>query len=312
MNDTVQLPPYVQPMVTVALAVLNGGALLEHSVRSVLNQSWPHWELLLLDDGSTDGAIEQLPFLSDPRIIVVRDGFNRGLAARLNQAVAMAKGNYFARMDHDDLCHPERFARQVAFLESNPGVDLLATQCITMDEQERLNGTLPSAIDHSAICQRPWQGFFMPHPSWMGRIEWFRHNPYSEPAPYCCEDQELLLRAHQNSSYYTLPQRLLAYRVRSHTPWQKLWRTRLAMLEMQRGYFISRGLWGSAALSTAMALARIGRDGWHELQYRLLPPAERRCGLMASPEECRDWEAKILAIKAVSRTWEEGATVVAK
>lgn len=291
---------------TVALAVLNGGAVLEHAVRSVLNQSWPHWELLLLDDGSTDGAIERLPFLADSRIIVVRDGCNRGLSARLNQAVRMARGKYFARMDHDDLCHPERFARQVGFLEGHPEVDLLATQCLTMDELERLNGTLPSAIDHAAICRRPWQSFSMPHPTWMGRIEWFRHNPYPEPAPYCCEDQELLLRAYRHSCYHTLPERLLAYRVRSYTPWRKLWRTRLAMLKMQRSHFLPRGQWASAVLSAAMALARVGRDGWRELRHRLAPADKVRWGAMASQEERRQWEAWIVAIKAAAGSGGEG------
>lgn len=289
-----------QSLVTVALSVLNGGSLLELSIRSVLSQSWSNWELLILDDGSTDGAIDRLPFLSDPRIIVVRDGCNRGLSARLNQAVSMAKGKYFARMDHDDLCHPERFARQVAFLESHPEVDLLATQCITMDEQEWLNGVLPLAIDHGDICRRPWQGFYMPHPTWMGRIEWFRRNPYQDPAPYCCEDQQLLLRAHLSSCYHSLPEPLLAYRVRSHTQWQKLWRTRVAVLKMQYGYFLSQGQWGSAALSTALALARIGCDAWCELRHRLPLPAKVRRGAMAPFEECRRWELQIQALKAAT------------
>ncbi len=67
------------PMVTVAMSVLNGGTLLESAVLSVLAQSWLNWELLLIDDGSTDGAIERLPMLNDPRIKVICDGYNRGL-----------------------------------------------------------------------------------------------------------------------------------------------------------------------------------------------------------------------------------------
>ena len=81
-------------MVTVALAVFNGGEALEYAVQSVMNQSWPHWELLLLDDGSTDEAIDHLQISADPRIVFIRDGRNLGLATRLNQAVGMAKGKY--------------------------------------------------------------------------------------------------------------------------------------------------------------------------------------------------------------------------
>lgn len=284
-------------MVTVALAVLNGGAVLELAVRSILNQSWLHWELLLLDDGSTDGAIERLPFLTDPRITVVRDGKNRGLASRLNQAVDMAKGKYFARMDHDDVSHPERIARQIAFLEGHPEVDLLATQCLTMDEQERVIGMLPSAINHAEICRRPWQGFYLAHPSWMGRTEWFRHNLYQDPAPYCCEDQELLLRAHYASHYHTLPENLLAYRMRNHTPWKKRLRTRLVMGEMKVWHFLARKELVNALLSGLIELARIGYDVWKELRDRLTLPAKVVSGAIATQEELQEWEALIRSLK---------------
>lgn len=284
--------------VTIALPVFNGGKVLALAVESILAQTYQDWELLILDDGSTDGAVQKLHCLRDTRIKVVFDGTNKGLAHRLNQAIDLARGRYFARMDHDDICHPERFFRQVIFLERHPEVDLLATQCITIDEQERLNGTLPSAINHESICRRPWHGFYMPHPTWLGRIEWFRRNPYKEPASYCCEDQEVLLRAHMSSCYHTLPEHLLAYRVRSHTHWQKLLSTHAAMLRMQNAYFLSRAQWADAILSTFMALARIGRDGWRELRYRLLSSTKTHWGVMPPPEERYHWELLISALKA--------------
>lgn len=286
-----------QPLLTVALPVFNGGSLLELSVRSVLNQTWKNWALLILDDGSTDGAIDRLPFLSDPRIMVLRDGCNRGLSARLNQAVGMARSKYFARMDHDDICHPERFAHQIAFLERRPEVDLLATSCLTMDERERLIGALPSAINHADICRRPWQGFYMAHPSWMGRTEWFRRNPYKDPAPYCCEDQELLLRAHYSSCYHTLQERLLAYRVRAHNPWKKQFRTRVAMGKMKVRHFLAQGKLVNALLSGLIELARIGHDGWKEFHHRVSLPAKVGRGSIPTPVERQEWEALITAIK---------------
>jgi glycosyltransferase involved in cell wall biosynthesis len=196
MSNLKNYSPEVEPMVTVGLAVFNGGKFLEYAVLSILNQSWAHWELLLLDDGSTDKAIDRLSILADPRIIVIRDGQNRGHSYRLNQAVGMAKGKYFARMDQDDICHPKRLELQATFLELQPEIDLLATRCLKIDQKEKIIGTLPSAIRHADICRQPWRGIYMAHPSWMGRTEWFRRNAYQDPAPYCCEDQELLLRAH--------------------------------------------------------------------------------------------------------------------
>lgn len=297
LSETMKFPPGEEPIVTVALAVLNGGAVLEYAVRSILNQSWPHWELLLLDDGSTDGAIEQLPFLADPRIIVVRDGFNRGLSARLNQALSLARGKYFARMDHDDLCHPARFARQIAFLEEHPEVDLLATRCITMDERERLIGALPSAINHADICRCPWKGFYMAHPSWMGRAEWFRRTVYQDPGPYCCEDQELLLRAHYSSCYHTLPEYLLAYRIRTLTPWRKQFRTRVAMGKIKVRHFLARGELVNALLGGLIDLARIGYDSWKDFCHRLSLPVKVGRGSILTPAERLEWDALITAIK---------------
>lgn len=297
MSDRTNYPADEGALVTVALSVLNGGEVLEYAVRSVMKQSWPHWELLLLDDGSTDEAINRLPFLSDPRIVVIRDGQNLGLAYRLNQAVNLAKGKYFARMDHDDINHPERFARQVAFLDRHSEVDLLATQCLTMDEQERLIGRLPSAIKHSDICRRPWQGFYMAHPSWMGRTEWFRRNVYQDPAPYCCEDQELLLRAHYSSCYHTLSEHLLAYRIRTHTPWKKRFRTRISMGKMKVRHFLNREEPINSLLSGLAELARLGHDGWKEIHHRLLLPTNVSQSSIPTPEERQEWETLISEIK---------------
>lgn len=297
MSDRTNYPADEGALVTVALSVLNGGEVLEYAVRSVMKQSWPHWELLLLDDGSTDEAINRLPFLSDPRIVVIRDGQNLGLAYRLNQAVNLAKGKYFARMDHDDINHPERFARQVAFLDRHSEVDLLATQCLTMDEQERLIGRLPSAIKHSDICRRPWQGFYMAHPSWMGRTEWFRRNVYQDPAPYCCEDQELLLRAHYSSCYHTLSEHLLAYRIRTHTPWKKRFRTRISMGKMKVRHFLNREEPINSLLSGLAELARLGHDGWKEIYHRLLLPTNVSQSSIPTPEERQEWETLISEIK---------------
>lgn len=291
------ITPETQPLLTVALPVLNGGSQLALSVASVLNQSFTNWELFIMDDGSTDGAIDSLSSLSDPRIVIVRDGCNRGLSTRLNQAITMANGKYFARMDHDDICHPERFSRQVAFLENHSEIDLLATQCITIDENDLINGTLPSATDHTEICLRPWKGFYIPHPTWMGRLEWFRQHLYREPAPYCCEDQDLLLRAHLTSHYHTLPDRLLAYRVRSHTHWKKLLRTRVAMLKIQIEYFYSKKKWLDVSLSAAMTIARIGRDAWRELCHLMSSLDEMHQSEMAPHEDCEQWALIIKNLK---------------
>ena len=256
------------PVVTVAMSVLNGGSYLQSAVQSIVEQTFQDWELLILDDGSTDSAIDTLLCLEDPRVIVIQDGQNRGLSARLNQAMDMARGQYFARMDHDDVSHPSRLAEQVAFLEKHPKVDLVATKCVTINEQDYPVGTLPFALHHKMICAWPWLRFPMPHPSWMGRVCWFRRYYYKDPAPYCCEDNELLLRAYKNSTFDTVDAILLAYRVRRHTPWVKMWRTRKALVTVQISYFIERGEFVFAALSCAAMFLRVVSDLRNEILSR--------------------------------------------
>ncbi len=256
------------PIVTVAMSVLNGGDYLQLAVQSIVEQTFQDWELLILDDGSTDGAIDTLLSLGDPRISVIRDGQNKGLSARLNQAIDMARGRYLARMDHDDVSHPNRLTEQVAFLEEHPHVDLVATKCVTINELHQPLGALPFASNHQDICARPWMGFPMPHPSWMGRVSWFRRHYYQDPPPYCCEDNELLLRAHEISAYHAIETTLLAYRVRSHSPWHKMWRTRKAMLAEQINYFTRKRKFGFAALSCVVTFLRVMRDLRNEAFYR--------------------------------------------
>tara|TARA_R110002124_G_scaffold287353_1_gene473632 strand:- start:5443 stop:6276 length:834 start_codon:yes stop_codon:yes gene_type:complete len=242
------------------MSVYNGGATLREAISSILKQSFQYWELILMDDGSNDGAVAALEENLDPRVHVIRDGMNLGLSSRLNQVIALARGKYLARMDHDDIAHPERLAQQVAFLEAHPDTSLLGTRCLSMSEAGGILGQLPFAQTHTEICARPWLGFSLAHPSWMGRTEWFKSHRYADPAPYCCEDQELLLRAYQASRYHALPEALLAYRVRSRTPLMKLFRTRVALAVVQIRYFASVGRYGDCLLAIGAFSIRICAD----------------------------------------------------
>ena len=158
--------------------------------------------------------------LSDSRIRIHCDGRNRGLPARLNEAVSLSQGKYFARMDGDDICYPTRLAVQVDFLERNPDIDLVGSRVLIFRENGRIVGTYPFYEKHSEICRRPWSGFYLPHPTWMGKVEWFRENRYCATATRM-EDQELLLRTYLHSRFYCLPDFLLGYR-QTHLPLERI------------------------------------------------------------------------------------------
>jgi len=250
------------PLVTVAMPIYNAGEYLRLSVNSIISQNMTNWELLIIDDGSTDNALRSIEDIVDSRIKIYSDGANLGLAVRLNQAIDLANGIYFARMDHDDVSYPSRFSRQISVLEDNIELDLVATRSITIDESNRITGFFPSEISHESICSRPWRGFFLPHPTWMGRIEWFRKNRYSEPSSYLCEDQELLLRTYLHSRFCTLDEILFAYRLKSKFNSKKIFKTRRTFYLLQFSFFLRRKMFYFLLLATIGFIIKSLHDHW--------------------------------------------------
>jgi glycosyltransferase involved in cell wall biosynthesis len=221
------------PLITVAMPVYNAGEYLVDAVNSIIAQTYTNWELFIIDDGSTDNAIDSIKLIKDKRIKILKDALNKGLAARLNQAIDLAQGQYFARMDQDDISMPERFKLQIDTLEANSNLDLVATRALTINSKNQIVGQLPFVSTHQQICAKPWLGFYMPHPTWMGKIEWFKKHRYALPAPYFSEDQELLLRTYKVSKFKCLDQVLLHYRVRDKINLLKAFKTRWAILKCQ-------------------------------------------------------------------------------
>lgn len=201
----------INPMISIALPAFNSEPTLAAAIASLQAQTFGDWELLLMDDGSSDGTVEIARSFGDSRIHVIADGTHRGLPAQLNRAVQMARGKYLARMDADDLAYPARFQKQVGFLDDNPEVDLVAGWVTVFRSDGSLLGTRRAPVTHDQICARPWRGIPMAHPTWMGRIEWFLANPYKEDQVRM-EDRELLLRTYQRSRFAVVPEIVLAYR----------------------------------------------------------------------------------------------------
>ena len=159
------------PVVSVVMSCYNAAATLELTLRSLQQQTCTNWELILLDDGSTDDTPRIAERFNDPRIHCYCDHSRCGLPYRLNQGITLAQGRFIARMDADDIAFPERLERQVTFLLAHPGVDLVAAASLMFDSDNRPLGILGSAQGHDSICSRPWHGFPMSHPTWMGKAE---------------------------------------------------------------------------------------------------------------------------------------------
>lgn len=287
------------PLLTVAMPIFNAGHHLRLAVLSIVHQSFNDWELLIFDDGSTDNAVQSLGDINDPRIQIINDGLNKGLAARLNEAIDMARGQYFARMDQDDVSYPERFAKQLALLQGNPALDVVAASAITISDENDMTGLLPCPVSHEAICVRPWQGFCFAHPTWMGKTAWFRKFRYAIPGPYFCEDQELLLRSYSESIFGATAEILFAYRVRETRNLPRVLKTRWTFFQIQKRHFIHAGQPTYAVLSGIVYLALISRDLWWEFRQKIL--ASKRDVSIALKAEGSDWQKVLDGILGAGR-----------
>lgn len=114
------------PVLSVVMAVKNGGNLVTHAVQSILDQTFKDFELIIVNDGSTDDTLQSLAQFTDPRVIVLSQE-NQGVSRASNRGLSIAKGKYLSRHDHDDLSKPIRFEKQIAYLEAHPECGLLGT-----------------------------------------------------------------------------------------------------------------------------------------------------------------------------------------
>lgn len=190
-------------LVTIAIPIYNAEKYLDYAIISVINQTFDSWELLLMEDGSSDNSpqIAQAYAEKDKRIKVISDGQNKGLIARLNQSVSLANGKYYARMDADDIMVITRIEQQVTFLEAHTNVDVIGSSTMLIDGDNQIIGSRSMKDNYTSFI----------HPSVMGKTEWFKANLYSFDA-YRVEDKDLWYRTSHKSTFYNLEQPLMFYR----------------------------------------------------------------------------------------------------
>ncbi len=202
--------------ISVILPVYNGGAFLEEAIRSILNQTEKDFELIIIDDGSTDGSAKLISSFSDPRIRSVQHSKNKGLIATLNEGIDLAKGEYIARMDSDDISLPERFAIQLQQFTKNPGAAVVCSPItiVTSGGQEKEAWPADQAAKTtSQIHAMLPDENCIAHPSVMVRADVMRKYRYSENQPGN-EDWDLWLRlARDKMQIVKTRESLLRYRM---------------------------------------------------------------------------------------------------
>jgi glycosyltransferase involved in cell wall biosynthesis len=204
-----------KPAVSVLLPTWNTLRFLPAAVESILAQEFADFELIVVDDGSTDGTADYLDALRDPRLRVLRMQSHVGVTAALNHGLAQCSGTYVARMDADDISEPNRFAEQVRFLDQNPDVGVLGSARLLIDENGAIVGAAGVMFDDLSIRWRCLLGNPLPHPTVMLRRDIFvRHDLRYDEAYSSSQDYELWTRLLPLTRAHNLEAPLLRYRLR--------------------------------------------------------------------------------------------------
>lgn len=243
------------------MAAFNDGRSIRESVRSIHAQTHADWELIIVDDASTDDTPRILAEAAagDRRITIIRNDRNRGLAESLNRAFAAANGTLIARMDSDDVSLPERLARQVAFLEAHPEIDVVGTGAYLIDEEGRELGVHSRPCEHDALAAQLLKCTPFIHPSVMMRRRFLEALGGYDARLRRAQDLDLWWRGKSAFRYANLPEPLLRYHVRrrptmrsalyaSYVILRCLWRERKLA---SRGWYAARPL-------VAAVLSRFG------------------------------------------------------
>jgi glycosyltransferase involved in cell wall biosynthesis len=204
-----------QPLVTVLLPVFNAESFLKKALQSISNQSYQNLEILAIDDGSTDNSPSLLAKYEDKRLRIETNEKNLGLIGTLNKGVPLSLGKYIVRADADDICLPERIAKQVHFMETNPGVGISGTGFGTFGENLSLTEKGHFSSDHFEIRFRHLYQIHLLHGTSIWRKDALIESGMTfDPDFAHAEDYDLFDRMDQVTKLSNIPDVL--YHVRMH------------------------------------------------------------------------------------------------
>jgi len=222
---------------------------------SVINQTYKNWELILIDDGSTDDSVAVASEFSDTRISLIVDGKNLGLISRLNQLIKLAQGVFIARMDSDDIMVDHRIETQLRVFRNKPHLDAVGSSYYVIDSDNSIFGVKnDSKILKTSVDVLVKGG--LAHPTVLARTSWFRENLYN-PIFLRCEDFELWMRTVDKSEFVILENHLLFYRSLGTPTIKKYLQTNFCLIKVlvsSYGLRISKLMVGKEVLKISLKL----------------------------------------------------------
>jgi glycosyltransferase involved in cell wall biosynthesis len=200
----------MKPLITIGISFKNPGEYFRLALQSIFSQTFTCWELILVDDGSTDDSLSLAKCIEDERLHIYSDGQSKGLNVRLNQMIQLANALYFFRMDADDIMHPQRLEKQYKILTQHDENTVIGTAAYSIDINSNVVGFRPSQ-QNQQFCFDARHSFW--HPTVAASTAWFRTNPYTEEFMYKrSEDAELWCRTTSQTKFINLAEPLLYYR----------------------------------------------------------------------------------------------------
>lgn len=197
-------------MISIILPTFNNERTIADSIRSILNQTFSDFELIIINDFSNDKTKEIIFSFNDPRIIYLENERNLGGAESRNKGLEKAKGDFIAMMDGDDIAIHERLEIQLNYLKNNPNIDLVASNIIYFTDN-KVSGVSELKVHNPKKFKFYLRPLGLPHPTWMARRNFFQNFKYRPNI--ASEDFELLLRALETSQYAVIEKPLLFYNV---------------------------------------------------------------------------------------------------
>lgn len=201
------------PKVSVVIPTYNAERHIEETLQSILEQQDCDFEVLVIDDGSQDATLERVAAFDDPRLRVHHNEVNHGLPGTMNVALSLVRGEYIARIDHDDIALPGRLARQAAFLDAHPEITVLGTQIAHFGMDDYVSDF---SLDDASIKSRFITGrAYLANPSAMWRVDFIRqHRIAYDASLFVIDDLGVWFDCMLcGAKFANLPDVLLRYRV---------------------------------------------------------------------------------------------------
>lgn len=228
-----------EPIVSVVMPVYNGSQYLREAIDSILNQTFKDFELIIVNDGSTDNSEDIILSYKDPRLCYIKNEKNSGICITLNKGLDYAHGKYIARMDCDDISLPERFKKQVDYLERHQNIGAIGTDIITFGEG--LDERYFDFVHDQYGCKAGLLfATCFAHPTVMLRTSIINeHKLRYDDAYRGLEDFELWYRLSKYSDIVNLPEALVKYRLHKSQVTQNVTKQ---VSDMEKKFFRDRFL----------------------------------------------------------------------